>query len=125
MRSTPSNRTVREIIALVGANVPLAQISRWLLILLAILLRARQYFFNRSLWLDEALLAVNIVYRDFAGLLKPLENNQSAPLGFLYAEKLAITLFGNHDYILRLIPFLASLASIWLMAWLARRVFPG
>lgn len=101
------------------------ELTGWLLVALAILLRARQYFFNRSLWGDEVMLALNIVNRSFSGLLRPLQYSQSPPLGFLYIEKLFITLFGNHDHILRLFPFLAGIAAIFVMAWLAKRILPG
>jgi len=101
------------------------KLTGWLLIAIAIALRARQFFFNRSLWGDEAALALNIVNRHVGGLFKPLGNGQSAPLGFLFAEKMAITLFGNHDYVLRLIPFAAGVAAVFVMAWLIKRIFPG
>lgn len=97
----------------------------WLLIFLAIVLRTRQYLFNRSLWGDEAMLALNIVNRRFVDLFKPLDYFQGAPLGFLYAEKICVKFFGNHDYILRLFPLLTGIAAVFIMAWLARRIFPG
>lgn len=101
------------------------QLIGWLLVFLGILLRARQYFFNRSLWVDEAMLALNIVNRGLLDLFKPLNYSQSPPLGFLCVEKLFITLFGNHDYILRLFPFVASVAAVLTMAWLSKRILPG
>jgi hypothetical protein len=125
MRSTNAKRTIGEMIAALEAKVSLQRIGGGLLIFLAILLRTRQFLFNRSLWGDEAMLALNIVKRDFAGFFQPLLFDQSAPLGFLVVEKLSITLFGNHDYILRLFPFLAGLAAVFIMFWLARRIFPG
>ena len=89
------------------------------------ILRAHQYAFNRSLWMDEAMLALNIVDRSFAGLTQPLAYNQGAPLGFLFIQKLAVTLFGNHDYILRLFPFIASVVSLFLFYHLANAVTKG
>jgi hypothetical protein len=111
--------------AAVRKSPTLRKFAGWLLIAVAVLLRTRQYLFNRSLWGDEVMLALNIINRNFAGLLKPLKYGQGAPLGFLYTEKLFVTLFGNHDYILRLFPFLAGIAAVFVMAWLAKRIFPG
>ncbi len=75
----------------------------------------------RSLNLDEARLAINIASRSFAGLLAPLDLDQSAPPLFLWGEHAMVRLFGTGDCALRLLPGLASLAAM-LAAWpLARR----
>jgi hypothetical protein len=78
-------------------------------------LRAYFYGINRSLWLDEAALALNLVNRSFLDLLKPLGFNQGAPIGFLLLQKSVVSLLGSRDYTLRLIPLLAGLVSIPLM----------
>ena len=85
-------------------------------------LRIYAYAANPSLWLDEASLAHNIIGRSFAGLLAPLDRQQVAPLGFLWLEKIAVSLFGTSEYALRLVPLLASLAALPLFAHLARRL---
>ena len=95
------------------------------LLVLGFALRARQYLFNRSLWMDEAMLALNIVDRSFTGLTQSLDYSQGAPLGFLFIQKLAITLLGNHDYILRLFPFIASIVSLILFYQLSQAVTEG
>ena len=84
-------------------------------------LRLYFYLLNRSLWFDEALLALNLSGRSFAELLQPLDYNQSAPLGFLLLQKTLISLLGNRDYWLRLIPLLAGLSSLPLFYLTARR----
>jgi 4-amino-4-deoxy-L-arabinose transferase-like glycosyltransferase len=86
-----------------------------------ILVRLVQYLFNRSLWNDEAALALNIVNRSYLELLQPLDYNQGAPLGFLMVEKLAVQLFGNNEYALRLFPLVSSIASLFLFYHLAKR----
>ncbi len=82
---------------------------------LGVFLRLWQYSANRSLWFDEALLALNIVHRPFALLLQPLDNNQGAPIAFLFSEKALIELFGNKDYVLRLFPLVTGSVAIFLM----------
>jgi hypothetical protein len=86
-----------------------------------ILVRLVQYLFNRSLWHDEAALALNIVNRSYLELLQPLDYNQGAPIGFLMVEKLAVQVFGNHEYALRLFPFSAAIASLFIFSELAKK----
>ena len=79
---------------------------RWIcvVILLGLGLRVAQYVTNRSLWCDEALLALNLLHRSAGGLFKPLEYHQGAPIGFLLLEKLATYLFGRGELALRAFP---------------------
>jgi hypothetical protein len=84
--------------------------------------RIQQFLVRRSLWVDEALLARNIVERDFAGLLEPLGGNQGAPPGFLWLEKLALLAGGRNEYALRFVPLVAGLALLPLTWLLARRL---
>lgn len=76
------------------------------------LIRLVQYLHNRSLWADEAKLALNIVKTSYVGFLQPLDYDQAAPVAFLWVEKLAVQLWGNHEYALRLFPLLAGLLSL-------------
>jgi hypothetical protein len=86
-----------------------------------ILFRLRQYFFDRSLWLDEALLALNIIRRSPSELLRPLDYHQGAPLGFLALEKAVVLSFGTSEAALRLVPFLSGVLSVVLFISVARR----
>jgi hypothetical protein len=98
-----------------------------ILVILAcgLILRANQYAYNRSLWTDEAKLALNIVNRSFFGLTQPLTNSQGAPIGFLFIQKFFISVFGNTDYILRAFPFMASLISLILIYYVANAYTKG
>jgi hypothetical protein len=92
------------------------------LIAFGALLRVRDYLVNRSLWLDEAWLALNVLGRSTADLiLRRLDFNQAAPPGFLLLVKLGVLAWGGSEYVLRLVPLLFSLASLPLFAWVARR----
>jgi len=85
------------------------------------LLRAVQYFANSSLWVDEAALSRNILDRSFVELTQPLDYAQSAPIGFLFAQKVMVT-FGSSELLLRALPFAASLAALILFTVLVRRL---
>jgi len=95
------------------------------ILLLGFVLRLRQYLTGRSLWLDEAMLALNIVNRDFAGLFQSLDYDQGAPIGFLLVEKIFNILFGEHEYVLRLFPFVVGVATLGLFYLLLRRTISG
>ena len=83
--------------------------------LVGIGLRVRAYAANRSLWLDEAQLALNILHRSPRELLEPLSYNQAAPAGFLLLEKLGVRLFGDGEAALRLVPLLASILALYVL----------
>ena len=86
-------------------------------------LRISQFVANPSLWFDEIAVARNVFDRPLGALLfEPLDYGQTAPPGFLLAEKAATLLLGRTDWGLRLFPFLASLASLFVFAHLARRL---
>jgi|WetSurMetagenome_2_1015567.scaffolds.fasta_scaffold05147_6 hypothetical protein len=92
------------------------------LIGIGVFLRLYFYVINRSLWFNEAMLALNIVNRSFLDLFKPLDYDQGSPIGFLLLEKVVISLLGNKDYKLRLIPLLAGLISIPLMYLVSKKI---
>lgn len=100
---------------------PSARIVPWI-VLLGVIARAVHLFADRSLWLDEAMLALNLSERSFAGLTGPLDFNQAAPIGFLWAEKLAVALLGLDEIALRLWPYLAGVAALFVFAALTRRL---
>jgi len=87
------------------------------------LVRVIPFLHNRNLWYDEANLATGIITLPFSQLANGLPYDQTAPLFFLYLEKLAMSLFGTSEMALRLIPLLAGLISILVFAKIARRLF--
>ncbi|MDD2235761.1 MAG: glycosyltransferase family 39 protein [Kiritimatiellae bacterium] len=87
-------------------------------------LRLRQYFFNRSLWLDEAFIAVAI--RDGSwreACIPPLEYSHVVPPLFAACSKLVISVLGPQDYIFRLIPLFFGCAALVLFYYLVREIF--
>ena len=96
-----------------------AHIARGALVVVLVgaALRLAAYFSARSLWLDEAMLANNIVGRTFVGLLGPLGENQSAPWLFLFGERATAMLLGPNELALRLLPLIAGILLPWIV-WL-------
>ncbi len=92
-------------------------------LLIGAFLRVRQYVVDRSLWLDEAFLSLNIVNRSFSELLSPLDWSQVAPIGFLYLQKLLIISVGNNEMTLRAIPIISGLISMILIYKLTQLLF--
>ena len=95
------------------------------IIFTGLILRIFQFVSNRSLWLDEAKLALNIVNLPFYKLNEPLSYGQAAPIGFLYIEKLLAEMFGNYDYILRLFPLIAGCISVFIVYSLSKKILSG
>jgi hypothetical protein len=94
-------------------------------LLLGFVLRFRQYLTGRSLWLDEAMLALNIVNRNFMELFQTLDYDQGAPIAFLLVEKILNILFGEHEFVLRLFPFVVGVAGLGVFYLLLRRTVSG
>ncbi len=94
------------------------------LVLLGLVLRAGAVTSDRCLWIDEAMLALNLLDRTPARLLEPLDWNQGAPVGFLLLSKAALSLFGPAEWALRLVPFVGSVLGLVGFAWVAGRLFP-
>src|SRR5262245_8490097 len=108
---------------------PLARRPAWLLPAalcgLGAALRLWQYAADASLWADEANLVLNIIERPLGRLLGPLDYRQVAPPGWLLLERTAVTVFGQGEQALRLVPLLGSLAALPLAWQVARRILPG
>jgi hypothetical protein len=86
--------------------------------------RIAAYLQHRSLWYDEAAVALSIVRRGFLSLLQPLDNLQSAPPLFLWAERLVVLASEANEWSLRAVPLMAGIATAPLMWRVARRVLP-
>ena len=94
------------------------------LLLLGVGLRTAAFASERSLWIDEAMVALNIVERSPAQLFEPLDRNQGAPVGFLLTTKASVELFGPTERALRLPAFLASLVGLFAFGSAAYRLLP-
>ncbi len=93
----------------------------WAFIFFGICIRIWQYINCRSLWIDEAMLARNIIGRNFYELLNPLDFNQGAPVLFLWLTKYVTTFFGTGELALRLFPLIISVIGIIFFYFIAKR----
>lgn len=100
----------------------------WLALIVAVgvACRLHHYLLNRSLWHDEILLVATFADRGFPALIfQPLDNNQAAPLAFLVLVKAITSLFGTHEWSLRLLSLVCGLAALGLALPIARQLFPA
>lgn len=117
----PQVVTVPEPLPRPSRLLPAAMIA---LVLVGCGLRVAAWMGSRNLWIDESMLALNLVERSPAGLLEPLDWNQGAPVGFLLAVKAVITELGTSERTLRLVPLVGSCLGVFGFAWLAWRMMP-
>jgi hypothetical protein len=94
------------------------------LLIVGAALRLIEYLANRPFSIDESFLALNLIDKSPVELLHGLDFKQAAPLGFLEVEKLAVNVFGRSEYALRLLPLLASLASLVFFYWAGKKLLP-
>ncbi len=116
-----------------GSDTPARRVVPWLdrlafpwamcgVLLVGIACRLAQYFSNRSFWVDESMIVLNIRGKTAAQLLSKLDFNQAAPPLFLLAERLLYRTFGGSEFSLRLLPLACSIAALLLFEKLARRL---
>jgi hypothetical protein len=81
-------------------------------LIMGVIFRFRMYLQDRSLWLDAANLAINIVEKNYAALWGLLDGRQSAPVGFLFASKFVGSVFGYSEAVLLFLPFLFGVGAL-------------
>lgn len=87
----------------------------------AVIISIIQFLNMRGLWTDEAAVAINIVERDFAGLMKPLDFLQVAPILYLWVVKFLSQIFSEQEWGLRLYSLISYICSLWLFWRMLRR----
>ena len=93
---------------------------------LGVALRFWQWLADGTLWLDEIVLARNILSRSLGELVtQPLAFDQVAPLGFLAAVKLSTLAFGGGERALWLFSLAMGIAGLFLFRHLAERMLRG
>ena len=83
--------------------------------------RLRQFAVDRSLWLDEAAIAMDLDERTIVeSLTEVSDRNQMAPPGFWVLEHL-VSEISRTEEMLRAVPLLAGLFLVGLSCWYALR----
>lgn len=76
---------------------------------------------DRSFWGDESALIRNIMTRSFADLLLALEDDQSAPLAWLWTQKALAGVMPDFELALRLLPLASGVVALIVFAWFCVR----
>ena len=93
--------------------------------MLGIAIRLAVYLYNKSLWLDETWVALNVLGRSFGGLLQRLDYNIVHPPLFLIISKAIHYYMGHLEFSLRFLPLLGGCLATFLFARLLQRTVPG
>jgi hypothetical protein len=109
--------------ATMNKKITVEQLTIYILLGSGIILSLIQFLYNRSIWIDEAMLTLNITHRVYYELLKPLASNQVAPVLFLMIEKFFSTLIPNSEYGLRLFPLLSYWVSLFFFYKIVKILF--
>lgn len=99
-----------------------AKFLTWVMVVGGLFLRVWHYLANHTIWYDESVLLVNVMEKDFAGLLGPLHHAVAAPPLFVWLLKSIHLTVGDMPYAWRAVPFVFSVIGLLVMARLARRV---
>lgn len=98
----------------------------YFLIAVGIGIRLFHFFYNRSLFIDELYLDINLIKMSFWELATlPFEYEQKAPIGYLWAVKLCVILFGKGEKALRLFSLLCGISSLFFFIPVARYYLKG
>src|SRR5262249_27942312 len=105
-------------------------IARWQVLLAALIAvglaaRCRQYLAAPSYWYDEAFLLTNVMDKSFGELIGPLTEHQVTPPLFLWLLRALYVTAGSGELIMRFPALAASMAALFLMIPLARRLLGG
>jgi hypothetical protein len=92
-----------------------------LVVLAGAVIRLRRWHTGVPLWLDEQMVSLNIRDRDFPDLIGVLQFNQSAPLGWLWTEWMAVRVGGVDERVLRFVPLMFGIGTIVVAWWIGRR----
>jgi hypothetical protein len=93
-----------------------------LVVLLGSAARVVRWITDRPLWLDEQMIAINLRDRGFPALAADLSHDQSAPIGWLWAQRAVLLTLGGDGRALRLIPLLFGIGTLVLAYHAGRRL---
>jgi hypothetical protein len=103
------------------------RIVPWLVfiaILIGAALRCIEVAQGHTFGFDDTMLAINIVSRSAGQLARPLAYEQTAPVLFLWIDRLLVDLAGANGVVLRLVPLVGGIAALPLTWIVGRRLVP-
>lgn len=101
----------------------IVEAASFLVVLMSVFCSIRMNIVGRTLWLDEAMLAISLNKRSlFTMFLSPLEWNQSAPVGYLACVKIIINILGNSEAAFRAFSILAFVGVLIVFYVLCKKV---
>src|SRR5215469_10595348 len=93
-----------------------------LVVLTGVVIRIVTYVLRWGMWQDETLTALNIGTRSPLALMRPLDYDQSAPIGFLGGEWFVTRVAGMSVWALHALPLLLGIALVILTWTVGRRL---
>lgn len=99
--------------------------ASWAMVAAGLVMQVYAYLGGRVLWLDEAMVALNIRFLSVQELTRRLDYDQVAPFGWLLLEKLCLAAPIPFEYALRLPALVAGVAGLLLFRQLAFCVLGG
>ncbi len=96
----------------------------WIILAFAVIIRVFLFVcIEKSLWLDEAALALNVLDKSYLELFQPLQYAQSAPPLFLCLTKILVSIFGTGEKTFRLISLISSIGTVFVFYYLLKAIF--
>jgi len=98
----------------------------FLLFITGVFLRLKPYLEGYPLWVDESYRALQIIiptWKEIFYFTPILPGQPESPLGLVVVQKLLITFFGPHENVLRFVPFLCGVSTIFLYYIFLKRYF--
>jgi hypothetical protein len=120
---------ISKLIGIIKNNRFLQQATKdfdgaFLALVVALLLRLKSYFEFRPLWVDDSWSAIEIVSRSYGQILRNeniFQVSSRPPTLYALIQKFMVGALGNTEWVLRLLPLIFSLLSVFLFYSLAKR----
>lgn len=104
-----------------GGAISAKNIAIFAFIFIGVFFRVFHFFHNRSLFIDELFLNINLIKLSFGELAAgPFMYEQKAPIGYLWAVKLCVVLLGKQEEALRLFSLLCGIGALGYFVPVAR-----
>ena len=99
------------------------QIIIGLILILGFIIRTNLFLSSNVFEDDECRLAITMLDKNLWQMFLPLGDAQSAPPIFMFCSKILANLFGYKERVLHFIPYIASIASLWVFYKVCKNYF--